>query len=212
MAKRTCIITGKTDDSSNLLRFVISPDGSLVPDLAEKLPGRGAYVVPKPEYIAGSLKYNKFTKHIGFQKKISAEEVDAFLALVGNLLRRRFVEQLSLARRQGCAIAGAGKIKETPSLIGLLISHDASAREARQLESVTSPNWILRDIPAETLGEVFGRHSIAYVGFLHSKNEKSKSDGCSIQLSFQRWKPFIYVIPCQEGTDGCINGKDFDAK
>ena len=44
MAQRTCIITGETDNSSNLIRFVISPDGSLTPDLAEKLPGRGAYL------------------------------------------------------------------------------------------------------------------------------------------------------------------------
>ena len=212
MAKRTCIITGQTDDSSNLIRFVISPDGSLAPDLAEKLPGRGAYLLPKPEYIRESFKKNKFAKHIEFKKKLSLEEVDAFIALVGNLLQRRFVEQISLARRQGSAIAGAGKLKENNSLIGLLISNDASVREARQLESVTGPNWIMRDIPAETLGEAFGRNSIAYVGLLRSKNAKSKFDGLSIQHSFQRWKPFIHVIPCHEGTDGCINETDLDAK
>ena len=212
MAKRTCIITGQTDDSSNLIRFVISPDGSLAPDLAEKLPGRGAYLIPKPEHLKESFKKNKFAKHIGFQKKLSLDEVDAFTALVGSLLRRRFVEQLSLARMQGSAISGAGKLKENNSLIGLLISNDASVREARQLESVTGPNWIMRDIPAETLGEAFGRNSIAYVGLLRSKNAKSKFDGRRIQHSFQRWKPFIHVIPCHEGTDGCINETDLDAK
>jgi len=212
MAKRTCIITGETDDSANLIRFVISPDGSLIPDLAEKLPGRGAYLIPKPQYITEAFKKNKFAKHIGFQKKFPLEDVDAFTALVGNLLRKRFVEQLSLARRQGRAIAGAGKLKENASLIGLLISNDASVREARQLESATSPNWVMRNIPAETLGEAFGRNSIAYVGLLRSKNVKSKFDGRSIQHSFQRWNPFIHVIPCQEGTDGCINGTDLDAK
>ena len=64
MAKRTCIITGETDHSSNLLRFVISPDGSLVPDLAEKLPGRGAYLTPKPEYLRESFKKKKFAKKL----------------------------------------------------------------------------------------------------------------------------------------------------
>jgi len=212
MAQRTCIITGETDDSSNLIRFVISPDGSLTPDLAQKLPGRGTYVMPKPEYITEALKKNKFAKHIDFQKKASLEEIETFTALVGNLLQRRFVEQLSLARRQGSAIAGVGKLKENASLIGLLISNDASVREARQLESATSPNWVMRDIPAETLGEAFGRNSIAYVGLLRSKNAKSKFDGRSIQHSFQRWKPFIHVFPCHEGTDGCINETDLDAK
>ena len=212
MAKRTCIITGESDHSSNLLRFVISPDGSLVPDLAEKLPGRGAYLIPKPEHLKESFKKNKFAKHIGFQKKLSLDEVNAFTALVGNLLQRRFVEQLSLARMQGSAIAGAGKLKENRPLMGLLIANDVSVREARQLESLTSPNWVMKGIPAETLGEAFGRNSVAYVGLHRLKNAKSKFDGRGIQHSFQKWKPFIHVIPCHEGTDGCINETDLDTK
>ena len=212
MAKRTCIITGKTDHSSNLLRFVISPDGSLIADLSEKLPGRGAYLISKPEHLKESFKKNKFAKHIDFQKKLSLDEVNAFTALVGKLLQRRFVEQLSLARMRGIAIAGAGKLKENRPLIGLLISVDASVREARKLESLSSPDWVIRGIPAKTLGEAFGRNSVAYVGLRRPKNVKSKFDGRSIQHSFQKWKPFIHVIPCQEGTDGCINETDLDAK
>ena len=212
MAKRTCIITGETDHSSNLLRFVISPDGSLVVDLSEKLPGRGAYLISKPEYLKESFKKNKFAEQIDFQKKLSLDEVDAFTALVGNLLQRRFVEQLSLARMRGIVIAGAGKLKENRPLMGLLISNDASVREARKLESLTDPDWVIRDIPAKTLGEAFGRNSVAYVGLRRSKNVKSKFDARSIQHSFQKWKPFIHVIPCQEGTDGCINETDLNAK
>ena len=212
MAKRTCIITGETDHSSNLLRFVISPDGSLVVDLSEKLPGRGAYLISKPEYLKESFKKNKFAEQIDFQKKLSLDEVDEFTALVGNLLQRRFVEQLSLARMRGIVIAGAGRLRENRPLMGLLISNDASVREARKLESLTSPDWVIRDIPAKTLGEAFGRNSVAYVGLRRSKNVKSEFHARSIQHSFQKWKPFIHVIPCQEGTDGCINETDLNAK
>ena len=96
--------------------------------------------------------------------------------------------------------------------MGLLISNDASVREARKLESLTSPDWVIRDIPAKTLGEAFGRNSVAYVGLRRSKNVKSEFHARSIQHSFQKWKPFIHVIPCQEGTDGCINETDLNAK
>ena len=212
MAIRTCILTGEKDETSNLLRFVVSPDGYLIPDLAENLPGRGAYLKSKPEYIKESLKKNKFAKHIKFQKKLSQEEVNSFTASIENLLRKRFVEQVSLSRRQGAAIAGAGKLRENQSLIGLLIANDASVREAKKIEFLTKPKWTLRDIPAEALGEAFGLNSIAYVGLLSPKNAKNKFDGHSIQHSFQRWKPFIHVIPCHEGTDGCINETDLDAK
>ena len=68
MLKRTCIITGKKLEPCFLLRFVVSPDGDLTPDVANKLPGRGAYITPKPEYVREALKKNKFARHIGFQK------------------------------------------------------------------------------------------------------------------------------------------------
>ncbi|MBT5798229.1 DUF448 domain-containing protein [Alphaproteobacteria bacterium] len=205
MAMRTCIISGKTDESSNLLRFVVSPDGLLTLDLAEKLPGRGAYVEPRPESVREALKKTKFAKHIGFQKKLSDLEIDTFILSVAHLLEKRFVQQLSLARKYGCAIAGAGKLKDNASLVGLLIANDASVRESRQLESATNPNWVMREIPAETLGGAFGRHAIAYVGILGIKEGKSQFDGSAIKHSFHRWKPFIHVISCHEGTDGCIN-------
>ena len=44
MAERTCILSGKTLPRERLIRFVAGPDGFAVADLAEKLPGRGAWI------------------------------------------------------------------------------------------------------------------------------------------------------------------------
>ena len=44
MAERTCILSGKTLPRERLIRFVAGPDGFAVVDLAEKLPGRGAWI------------------------------------------------------------------------------------------------------------------------------------------------------------------------
>ena len=43
--ERRCIVTGETQPKAGLIRFVAGPDGQVVPDLAEKLPGRGFWVV-----------------------------------------------------------------------------------------------------------------------------------------------------------------------
>ena len=43
--ERRCIVTGETQPKAGLIRFVADPDGQVVPDLAEKLPGRGFWVV-----------------------------------------------------------------------------------------------------------------------------------------------------------------------
>jgi predicted RNA-binding protein YlxR (DUF448 family) len=45
---RKCIVTGGTAEKSDLIRFVAGPDGQPVADLAEKLPGRGAWVAALP--------------------------------------------------------------------------------------------------------------------------------------------------------------------
>ena len=41
---RRCILTNETEPTENLVRLVEGPDGTLVPDLAERLPGRGIWV------------------------------------------------------------------------------------------------------------------------------------------------------------------------
>ena len=42
-SERTCIVTGMKDVPDAMLRFALSPDGSVVPDVHRKLPGRGVW-------------------------------------------------------------------------------------------------------------------------------------------------------------------------
>ncbi|NDD10820.1 MAG: DUF448 domain-containing protein, partial [Rhodobacteraceae bacterium] len=41
---RKCIVSGEVKDKSALLRFVVTPDGMLIADVLEKLPGKGIWV------------------------------------------------------------------------------------------------------------------------------------------------------------------------
>ena len=42
--ERRCIATGEVQPKRGLIRFAVSPDGIIVPDVLEKLPGRGIWV------------------------------------------------------------------------------------------------------------------------------------------------------------------------
>src|SRR5262245_49866116 len=42
--ERRCIVTRATGPKAGLIRFVVGPDDGIVPDLAERLPGRGLWV------------------------------------------------------------------------------------------------------------------------------------------------------------------------
>ena len=50
--ERRDLVTHEVMDESRLIRFVAAPDGSVAPDLARKLPGRGPWVAADRASIA----------------------------------------------------------------------------------------------------------------------------------------------------------------
>jgi len=44
------------------LRFVVGPEGQAVPDLRERLPGRGLWIVPRRDMIAAARRKKLFAK------------------------------------------------------------------------------------------------------------------------------------------------------
>jgi predicted RNA-binding protein YlxR (DUF448 family) len=51
-----CAVTREVLPESQLIRFVAAPDGSLVPDLRAKLPGRGIWIGASRERVQQALK------------------------------------------------------------------------------------------------------------------------------------------------------------
>ena len=60
--ERKCIATGKIRDRDEMYRFIIGPDGQLLPDLAEKLPGRGLWVSANQLSLKLAIEENLFEK------------------------------------------------------------------------------------------------------------------------------------------------------
>lgn len=104
--ERRDIASGQTVDTDNLVRFVVSPDGILVPDVAHKLPGRGLWVRADRPSLEIAIKKNIFSKAAKRQVKTDAGLVDR----VHKLLRRRCLDLLGLARREGGMISGFEKV------------------------------------------------------------------------------------------------------
>jgi predicted RNA-binding protein YlxR (DUF448 family) len=98
MRERRCIVTGETRGEARLIRFVVGPDDTIVPDLAARLPGRGIWVTAE----RAMLEKAPFAK--AAKKKVS---VPIGLAdTVEKLIARRMMDDLGLARRSGAAVAG----------------------------------------------------------------------------------------------------------
>src|SRR6266550_1096731 len=60
--ERRCIVTGEVLPEARLLRFVLSPDGQIVPDVEAKLPGRGLWVSANRAIIAQAVAKRLFAR------------------------------------------------------------------------------------------------------------------------------------------------------
>lgn len=106
--ERRCIATMESRPQSQMIRFVLSPDGEVTPDLAARLPGRGAWVVSTRAGLEAAIKKGAFARAFKGRAKTSPD----LAALVEQLMARRALEQLGLAKRAGDLILGFEKVRE----------------------------------------------------------------------------------------------------
>jgi predicted RNA-binding protein YlxR (DUF448 family) len=162
LAERMCIVTRQVKDETDLLRFVRSPEGDVVPDLARKLPGRGVWVSLNRETVAEAVRKRLFAK--GFHAETKA--VPDLPEVVDRLLRQQALSLISLAKKAGEATAGFMKVEE---MLGrgrvaiLLHAADASADGCRKLDKLLQPGVKrLTLFHSRDLDLAFGRSNVIH--------------------------------------------------
>lgn len=159
-SERRCIATGKSDDKIGLIRFVLSPDGVIVPDLAEKLPGRGIWVSADRAALEKAVAKNLFARAARAQASIPPD----LIAMIEAGLARRTVELVSMARKAGLAVAGFEKVKNAlanGTVKVLLQACDGSERGKGRLWTPEGGRWF-GCLTAEELGLAFGRAHVIH--------------------------------------------------
>ena len=107
-AERRCLATGQVLPKAALVRFVVGPDGALVVDVEERLPGRGLWV-----------KADRAALEKAAAKRLFGRSARQMVIVPGDLpaqvvarLERRCLDLLGLARRAGLAVAGFEKVRD----------------------------------------------------------------------------------------------------
>lgn len=104
---RRCIVTRQALEKPAMIRFVLDPEDRVVPDLKEKLPGRGLWVTADRAILAEAVKKNAFARAARQSAKVPADLVDK----VAELARREVAELIGLARKSGQLRAGFEKVQ-----------------------------------------------------------------------------------------------------
>jgi predicted RNA-binding protein YlxR (DUF448 family) len=141
---RSCIVTREVNPPSELIRFVLSPDQTVTPDVARVLPGRGVWVTAGRAFVEAAVRRKAFAR--AFRKEVAAP---AELAdLVGRLLRKDALQALALANKAGAVVAGFEKVKAklaADEVLALIEASDGSPEGRRKLIAVRPGEMTARE-------------------------------------------------------------------
>ena len=130
---RHCAVTRVQRSKDDLIRFVLGPDGNVVPDLKEKLPGRGVWLTATHEMVAQAVKRKVFGRAL----KAEAKAPEGFANQVDGLLTQAALQALGLANKAGEVVFGHMKIEEALSkgrVLALIHAFDAAEDGCRKLD------------------------------------------------------------------------------
>jgi uncharacterized protein len=168
--ERLCVATRTAQPVSDLIRFVIGPDGHAVPDIKCKLPGRGVWVTATKEALEEAIKRKAFARGFKRDVRVPAE----IAAQTERLLEQSALDALAMAGKAGLVAAGFGKAAaalERENAVALLHSADASPDGVRKLEAAGRQRPS-RDVPviefltSAQLDLALGRPNVVHAALL----------------------------------------------
>ncbi|HUD51524.1 RNA-binding protein [Parvibaculum sp.] len=196
--ERRCIVTGEVGPKEGLIRFVIGPEGTPVPDLGERLPGRGIWVSARREALETAIRKGLFSKAAREKVEVPeglADDVEA-------LLTKRAAGALGLARKAGALVLGFEKVLTAigKGEVALLIeARDGSEDGSRKLEAALRTRNsgagkadvpVLRPLFVAEMGLALGRANVVHAALTKgSMEEKVMADLARLESYGRQMRP-----------------------
>ena len=171
--ERRCIVTRESDSDARLMRFALAPDGVVVPDVAAKLPGRGAWVRADRATIEQAARKGAFARAFKSQVKVP----DDLAGLTESLLARRCLDHLGLMRRAGAIAIGATQVEAAirgkPALM-VIEAADGATEGREKLMSLHIGLWgrppaAVACFSSQDLGVALGRERVIHACLLQER-------------------------------------------
>lgn len=159
--RRRCLVTRRTGPRDELVRFVVSPDGELVPDLGERLPGRGLWLKADRDIVRRACAENVFSRTARRRVTVPTDLCDR---LVG-LLDERCMDLIGLARRSGDAVFGFERVSAAAKEgnVQLLLEASDGAYDGHEKVVRLAPQAVVVSLwTASRLGAPFGRDRVVH--------------------------------------------------
>lgn len=159
---RRCIATGESRPVAELVRFVVGPENTIVPDIDGRLPGRGLWLRASRDMVETAASKRLFAKAARANVHVAADLADT----VADLLRRRCLNHLGLAQRAGLVASGAEKVRAqiaTGRTALLFEASDGSLQERRKMGGLAPGVPMIDVFSSAELGAALGREMAVHV-------------------------------------------------
>jgi len=163
--ERQCAVTRERLPKEAMIRFVLSPDNVVTPDVAGRLAGRGVWVSAGRAHVDTACAKGAFAR--GFKGQVTVPE--GLSDLTERLLVKRCVDLLGLARKAGLAVQGHDQVRD--ALRGqepaFLLEASDGAEDGRNkvyflAKALYSGVKVAGALSAQELGMAFGRDRVIH--------------------------------------------------
>jgi predicted RNA-binding protein YlxR (DUF448 family) len=167
---RTCIVTRETGPVDGLIRFVVAPDGAVVPDLRRRLPGRGVYVTATAANVVAAEKKKLLARAFEGPARVEPGLADR----IDELLATGVMAALSMARKAGEVVSGYAKVESAlreGKAIGLIHAAEAAADGSAKLDGLARHGNggelpVIRSFTGAQLDLAFGGSNVIHAALL----------------------------------------------
>ena len=170
-SERLCAATGEVKCVDHMIRFVMGPGQTVVPDLKRRLPGRGLWVTATRGALELAIRRNCFAR--GFKREMVVDP--DLVQMTEGLLERAALDALAMAHKAGrvaIGFAGVETALARDSVVGLLHAREAapdgvrklgSSRDGREGSAATA---VIGDFTSAQLDLALGRSNVIHAALL----------------------------------------------
>ena len=200
---RTCAVSRQVKDTDELIRFVLSPTGEVIPDVRRKLPGRGLWVSLSRAMVGEAAKRGLFAK--AFKRAVTLPPDLA--ALTDTLLARSALDALAMVGKAGEIVCGFGKVEDAIAAgdaVALIHASDGADDGIRKLDAKSAAsagkNPQMADLPriqgfkTDELDLALGRSNVVHAALL---------SGPATKTFLSRWR----TLDRFRNADGAMDSK-----
>jgi uncharacterized protein len=170
-SERFCAVTGMVLPVNEMIRFVLGPDGRVVPDLKRRLPGRGVWITGTRDALRSAIARKVFARGFKREVQIAPDLVDA----TERLIEQAALDALSIAHKAGKVAIGTSKAEAAIArepVVGILHAAEAAPDGTGNLMAALRRRGDYRDVAvveafaSAQLGLALGRSNVIHAALL----------------------------------------------